>query len=151
MGQSLVKNYLHIVFSTKHREALIFPPYEQELHHYIGGICKAMECPVLIVGGYIDHIHILCMLSKKIALMKLLEEVKAHSSKWMKTRSESLQHFYWQNGYGAFSVNPAEVDTVTEYIKRQHQHHNAGKPFQEEYRMLLKKYKMDYDERYVWD
>jgi putative transposase len=149
MGQSLVKNYIHLVFSTKYRKAMIYPPHEEELHRYIGGICNALEYPVLIVGGYTDHIHILCMLSKKIALMKLLEEVKSHSSKWMKTRSESLQNFYWQNGYGAFSVNPAEVDVVVAYISRQHRHHDKENSFQDEYRQLLKKYDLNFDERYV--
>ena len=94
MGQSLVKNYLHIVFSTKHRQELIHPPVEEELHAYLGGICKKLECPPIIVGGYTDHIHILCMLSKKLALMKLLEEVKSHSSKWMKGKAKTLENFY---------------------------------------------------------
>ena len=67
MGQSLAKNYLHIVFSTKHRQELIHPPIEFELHAYLGGICKNMECYPLQVGGHTDHVHILCMLSKKIA------------------------------------------------------------------------------------
>ena len=80
MGQSLVKNYLHLVFSTKHRQPLIHPPVEAELHAYLGGICNRLECQCIKVGGYTDHIHILCMLSKKIALMKLVEEVKSHSS-----------------------------------------------------------------------
>ncbi len=71
MGQSLVRNYIHIVFSTKYREALIHPPYEEELHNYLGSICNALECPVIKVGGYTDHVHILCILSKKIALIKL--------------------------------------------------------------------------------
>jgi putative transposase len=150
MGQSLVKNYLHIVFSTKHRKPLIHPPYESELHSYLGGICKNMECPPIKIGGYTDHIHILCMLSKKIALMKLLEEIKSHSSKWMKTKDELLKNFYWQDGYGAFSVNPNEVDTVIAYIANQHEHHKK-KTFKDEYRAFLKKYNVEYDERYVWD
>ena len=70
MGQSLVKNYIHIVFSTKHREPLIDESIENELHAYLGGICKNLECTPIKIGGYSDHIHILCMLSKKIALMK---------------------------------------------------------------------------------
>ena len=90
------------------------------------------------------------MLSKKIALMKLLEEVKSHSSKWMKTKDDSLKNFYWQDGYGAFSVNPAEVDRVIAYIANQHKHHSK-KNFQDEYRGILKKYQVEYDERYVWD
>ena len=72
MGQSLVKNYIHIVFSTKHRAPTIAPPHEEELHNYPGGICKNLECQPIKVGGFTDHVHILCMLSKKIALMKLL-------------------------------------------------------------------------------
>jgi REP element-mobilizing transposase RayT len=150
MSQSLVKNYIHIVFSTKHRVPLINPPFEKELHAYLGGICNALECPVLTVGGYTDHVHILCLLSTKIALMQLLKELKANSSKWMKTKHPDLNNFYWQDGYGAFSVNPAEVEIVMDYIKNQHEHHRT-KSFQEEYRAFLKKYKVDFDERYVWD
>lgn len=150
MGQSLVKNYIHLVFSTKHRDPLIHPPVEAELHNYLGGTCNKLECPVIKVGGYTDHIHILCMLSKKIALMKLLEEVKSHSSKWMKTKGSEYENFYWQDGYGAFSVNPSEVDVVIAYIANQHEHHR-GRGFQDEYRAFLKKCKVDYGERYVWD
>jgi putative transposase len=150
MGQSLVKNYIHIIFSTKNREALIQPPYEDEIHSYLAGICKNLECLPVKVGGYTDHVHILCMLSKKIALIKLLEEIKANSSKWIKTKDESLRNFYWQNGYGAFSVNPSQVDTATEYIANQHTHH-VKRTFQDEYRAFLKKYNLEYDERYVWD
>ena len=150
MGQSLVKNYLHIVFSTKYRQPLINEVVENELYSYLGGICKQLECSPIKIGGYYDHIHILCMLSKKIALMKLLEEVKSHSSKWIKTKDESLRNFYWQDGYGAFSVNPAEVDVVINYIATQKEHH--GKiTFQNEYRAFLKRYQVEFDERYVWD
>ncbi len=150
MGQSLVKNYVHIVFSTKHTKALIHPPYEEELHAYLGGICKKLECTPIKVGSYTDHIHILCMLSKKIALIKLLEELKSHSSRWMKTKDKSLNNFYWQEGYGAFSVNPVEVEIVINYIAKQKEHHRK-KSFQDEYRAFLKKYKVDYDERFVWE
>ena len=150
MGQSLVKNYIHIIFSTKYREALIRPPVQDELYRYIGGICNEMECPPIKIGGYTDHVHILTMLSKKIALMKLLEEVKSHSSKWMKTKGSDLKNFYWQNGYGAFSVNPSDLDRVIAYIENQEEHHRK-KTFQNEYKAFLKKYKVEYDERYVWD
>jgi REP element-mobilizing transposase RayT len=150
MGQSLAKNYVHIVFSTKHRQELIFPPVEEELHAYLGGICKKLECYPIKVGGYTNHVHILCMLSKKIALMKLLEEVKSHSSKWIKTKGEAYENFYWQDGYGAFSVNPTEIDVVVSYIANQKEHHRK-KTFQDEYRAFLKKYEVEYDERYVWD
>ena len=150
MSQSIAQNYLHITFSTKHRKQLIMPPYEQELHSYLGGVCKKLDCQPLKVGGYTDHVHILCMLSKKIALITLIEKVKSHSSKWMKTNDESLQNFYWQNGYGAFSVSPSQVDRVIAYITKQHEHHHKM-TFQDEYRAFLKKCKIDYDEQYMWD
>lgn len=150
MPQSLVKNYIHIVFSTKYREHLIHPPEEEDLYAYLGGICKRLECHPIKIGGYTDHVHILCILSKKIALMKLLEEVKSHSSKWFKTKAEYLQNFYWQDGYGAFSVNPTEIDRVINYIANQKEHH-ATIAFQDEYRAILKRYGTDFDERYVWD
>lgn len=150
MGQSLVKNYLHLVFSTKYRAPLIHPPAEVELHSYLGGICNKLECQVIKVGGSTDHIHILCMLSKKIALMKLVEGIKLHSSKWIKTKGIEYKNFYWQDGYGAFSVNPSELNNVIAYISNQHEHHRI-KTFQEEYRIFLKEYNVEYDEKYVWD
>ncbi|WP_029036650.1 IS200/IS605 family transposase [Salinimicrobium xinjiangense] len=150
MGQSLVKNYIHLVFSTKHRQPLIYAPVEVELHNYLGGICNRLDCQVIKIGGHFDHIHILCMLSKKLALIKLIEELKSHSSKWIKTKGVGYEKFYWQDGYGAFSVNPSEVDTVTTYISKQHEHHRK-KTFQDEYRDFLKKYNVEFDERYVWD
>ncbi len=150
MGQSLVKNYIHLVFSTKHRQPLIQPPVEAELHAYLGGICNQLECHTIKVGGYTDHIHLLFMLSKKIALMKVVEEVKNYSSKWIKTKGAEYKSFYWQDGYGAFSVNPSEIETVVAYITNQHEHHDK-KSFQDEYRAFLKKYSVEYDERYVWE
>jgi REP element-mobilizing transposase RayT len=150
MGQSLVRNHIHIVFSTKQRAAIIQPPFSIELYGYLGGICNNLDSQVIKIGGYSDHVHILCLLSKKIALMKLIEELKSHSSKWMKTQDELLKNFYWQNGYGAFSINPNEVDIVKEYIENQQEHHRK-KTFQEEYRDFLEKYKVEYDEQYLWD
>jgi putative transposase len=150
MGQSLVQNYLHIIFSTKHRQPLIKAAIEQELQAYLGGVCNRLECQSIMVGGYVDHIHILCKLSKKIALVKLIEEVKSHSSKWVKTKGEEYSNFYWQDGYAAFSVNPSQVNIVINYIAHQHEHHQRN-TFQDEFRAFLKKYRVDYDERYVWD
>ena len=82
--------------------------------------------------------------------MKLVEEVKSHSSKWIKSKDKTFENFYWQTGYGAFSINPKEVDVVINYIANQKEHHRE-KSFQKEYREFLKKYNVKYDERYVWD
>ena len=82
--------------------------------------------------------------------MTLMEDLKSHSSKWIKRKGADYENFYWQDGYGAFSVNPSEVDTVIAYIANQHNYHNK-KTFKDEYRLFLKKNKFDYDEKYVWD
>jgi len=150
MGQSLVKNYVHLIFSTKQRAPLIHHPIDKELYSYLGGICNRLECQVVVVGGYKDHVHIFCMLSKKIPMVKLIEELKSHSSKWIKTKGEAYKNFYWQNGYAAFSVNPSEIDRVISYITNQHEHHRS-KTYKDEYRAFLKKYNVEFDERFVWD
>ncbi|GAB3904495.1 IS200/IS605 family transposase [Larkinella knui] len=150
MPQSLTKVYVHLVFSTKYREPVIGDEVKDELYAYLGGICQQLECNPIKIGGYYDHVHILCILSKKIALVKLLEEVKKSSSKWMKTKGFNYRNFYWQDGYGAFSVNPSQVDTVVRYISNQYQHHGKT-TFQDECRGIFQKYGIAYDERYVWD
>src|SRR5690606_21411646 len=149
MGQSLSKNYIHLIFSTKYREPLITDCIDQKLHAYLGGICRGMECPPIKVGGWLDHVHILCMLSKKIPLMKLLEDVKSDSSAWMKTNGIQFSEFYWQDGYGAFSVSPSHVQSTVDYIANQKDHHSKVS-FQDEFRAYLKEYEINYDERYVW-
>jgi len=150
MSQSLVKNYLHIIFSTKYRQRLISNAVEDELYAYIGGLCKKMDCQPIKIGGYENHVHILCMLSKMMTLIKLMQEVKSASSRWIKTIHPHLQNFYGQDGYGAFSVNPSETEIVIRYISNQKVHHQKL-TFQDEYRAYLKKYGVEYDERYVWD
>lgn len=125
---------------------------EKDLFAYLGGICKRLECNPIQVGGYRNHVHILCLLSRKITQAKLVEEVKRNSSKWIKTKGEQYENFYWQDGYGIFSVNPAQVDVVKRYIQNQKAHHERKKrTYKQEFRAFLKKYQVEYDERYVWD
>lgn len=109
-----------------------------------------MDSPTLKIGGFTDHIHILCLLSKRIALSKLIQELKAHSSKWLKTKENSLKNFYWQDACSAFSVNPSEIDFVIKYVSDQHKIH-AKTSFQNEILSILKQFHIDYDERYLWE
>jgi putative transposase len=151
MPQSLTKVYVHIVFSTKNRfPFLADKDVRNEMHNYLGGTCNKLDCSVLKVGGVADHVHIFCLLSKNISLAKLLGELKRESSKWVKTKGQNLRKFAWQNGYGAFSVSPSHIDAVRDYVVRQEEHHRR-KTFQDEFRTFLKKYNVEYDERYVWD
>ncbi|MDF1549529.1 MAG: IS200/IS605 family transposase [Bacteroidales bacterium] len=150
MSQSLSKVYIHITFSTKHRQTFIDDQIKTSLLEYLGGICKGLECNPIKIGGHSDHVHVFFLLSKKIAQMTLMEELKKQSSKWIKTKGKAYANFYWQNGYGIFSVNPVESDIVVKYIENQAEHHKKIS-FQDEFRAFLKKYKIAYDERYVWD
>jgi putative transposase len=150
MPQSLSKVYVHIVFSTKNRKHLIDEFIEPSLYEYLGGICKGLECYPVRIGGYSNHIHVLCLLSRKVTQMKLVEELKKQSSKWIKTKGITYSHFYWQNGYGFFSVNYTKTDKVIDYIEKQHEHHKQ-KNFQNEFLAFLKINNIEYDDRFVWD
>ncbi len=120
------------------------------MHAYLAGSCKQLDCPALIVGGVEDHVHILCRLGKSIEVATLLRELKRESSKWVKSQETTLQSFQWQAGYGAFSISPAHVSALKEYIQNQEEHHR-GESFQDEFRRLCQKYGVEIDERYVWD
>ena len=150
MPHALSNVYVHITFSTKERYPFIDDSVSERLWEYLGGICKGMECYPVRIGGCADHVHILCLLSKKVLQIKLLEEVKKQSSKWIKTIDEQYSNFYWQGGYGIFSVNPSEIDTVVDYINNQKIHHQK-RTYKDEFLAFLKKYKVEYDERYIWD
>ena len=151
MSQSLVKNYLHVVYSTKDRSPLLKDQdLRSRLHAYLAGACRNLDSPSIIVGGVEDHLHILCMLSKNLAVKDFIKETKRESSKWVKTQPENISTFYWQVGYGAFSISPSHVDPVAEYISDQEEHHKK-ETFQDEYLRLLDRYGIEYDERYVWD
>jgi putative transposase len=151
MPQSLAQIYLHLVFSTKERRPFLEDPtLRDQMHIYLGGICNNIDCPILCVGGVADHVHLLCRFGRTTTLANLIQELKRDSSKWIKTKSDSLTDFHWQNGYGAFSISPTHVEAVRSYIANQEDHHRTV-TFQEEFRQLLAKYGLDHDERYVWD
>ncbi len=149
MATTFTKILIHFVFSTKNRAPLITPDIEPRLHAYMRGIAKNHESPVISMNGTSDHVHMLISMSKKIAVATLMEEVKRDSSSWIKKQGEEFSGFYWQEGYGAFSIGESGVEGVSEYIENQKKHH-ARTTFKEEFLMLLKKYKIDYDERYIW-
>jgi putative transposase len=150
MPQSLAKIMLHITFSTKKRVPLIIDEVEKNLHAYIASMCNALGCHAYRVGGTSNHIHIACRLSRTITVSDLLEDIKSHSSKWMKKQHPLCAHFSWQNGYGAFSMSESHLKRAVTYIDNQKEHHRE-KTFEVEYLGLLKEYDIEYDERYVWD
>ncbi len=150
MPQSLSNILLHIVFSTKERRPLIRPDIEPELYRYLASVCRACDCPAHEIGGTADHVHLACTLSRTISVSDLLEEIKKRSSKWMKTKGAPYRSFSWQRGYGAFSIGQSQLAAARRYIARQKEHHKTH-DFREEFGTLLKRYRVAYDERYVWD
>ncbi len=151
MPQSLVQVYVHLVFSTKHRQPFLRDPsFRERVHAYLVGICKNQKSPSLVTGGTEDHVHILCRLAKTLEMAALVRELKRDSSKWIKAENSRLASFHWQEGYGAFSVSPSHVDTLKAYIADQPEHHK-DESFQEEFRRICGKYGINIDERYVWD
>ena len=150
MSQSLAKIIVHLIYSTKHREAVIEPEVRPGLYAYQAGIFSDMGSPAIEIGGTADHVHALFELSKAEELCKVIEVVKKESSKWMKTQGPEFGNFYWQGGYGAFSVSPAHAQKARAYILDQEAHHREV-TFQEEFRKFLNDYHVEYDERYVWD
>ena len=151
MSQSHARVVVHIVFSTKHRTPwLTDRGICEELYKYVAQVLITLDCPAIIVNGVAEHMHILCNLSRRIAIMDLIEELKKSTSKWIKAKSNDLAKFYWQGGYGIFSVSESNVPEVRKYIEKQEEHHRVM-TYQDEYRILCKKHGVEIDERYVWD
>jgi putative transposase len=149
--QSLAQIYLHLVFSTKHRQPFLRDAaFRQRVHAYLMGICRNLSCPSLQTGGVEDHVHILCRFGKGIEIQNLLRDIKRDSSIWIKTEMPSLGDFHWQLGYGAFSISATHVDDLIRYIANQEEHHRT-ETFQEEYRRICDRNGVEIDERYVWD
>jgi putative transposase len=150
MLQSISNVNIHIVFSTKYRQPLILPEYETDIYGYLGQTMNNLNYQTISVGGYLDHVHLLCKLYRPLSMSKLVEEVKKSSSKWIKTLDPRLVDFYWQDGYGVFSVSQSGVQGVVRYIERQKIHHKK-KGFQDEYREIMVAHNIEFDEKYVWD
>ena len=151
MPQSLAKILLHVVFSTKERRPLLRDKiFRLEMHRYLGGILNGLECPPIIVGGVEDHVHLLCVLSRTCAPADMVKEVKRSSSLWIKTRAPELSGFAWQSGYSVFSIGHSQIDEVRRCIAAQPEHHRKL-TFQDEFRRLLQRYEVAFDEAYVWD
>ena len=151
MPQSLSAVYVHLVFSTKNRRPLLRDDsIRSELHAYLGGISKTLECPPVQVGGVEDHVHILARLGRTITQADWVKELKRVSNLWLKERGPDFADFAWQGGYAGFSVSQSNLEGVTEYVREQAGHH-AKMSYQDELRALLRKHNLEFDERYVWD
>ena len=150
MPQSLSQILVHIVFSTKNREAWLTPSIRSDLHAYLAGACRNLGAEAYRVGGVSDHVHIACTLPRTMSVSKLIEEIKKSSSAWIKKRDPGCGNFSWQAGYGAFSVGQSQLPTLLAYIESQEEHHRK-RTFKEELVEFLNRYRLNFDERYLWD
>lgn len=150
MSQSFAKILVHTVFSTKDRRPFLREKsIRDELQLYLTGRLANLDCQPVIVGSVADHVHFLCALSLTCEPAEMVKEVKRGSSALLKTKGADLRDFAWQNGYGIFSIGFSQIDTVRTYIAKQEKHHQKTS-FQDEYRQLLRRYEIEFDERHVW-
>jgi REP element-mobilizing transposase RayT len=150
MPQSLARNLIHLVFSTKNREPVLTEHVRAPLCAYTSAVVRDLDSHVIAMNAWHDHVHILFELSKNQSLARVVMEAKRATSKWIKTQGKGFSNFHWQSGYGAFSIGQSSVDEVKAYIANQAEHHRV-KTFQEEFRSFLKRYQIEFDERYLWD
>ena len=146
---SYISSYFHCVFSTKERRPLITPALRERLWPFLGGIARQNKMKAIEIGGVEDHVHILLSLPATMAISKAMQLIKGGSSKWVHETFPEHRAFAWQEKYGAFSVSVSQLDKTIEYIKGQEEHHRKM-TFQEEFLALLKKHRIEYDERYLW-
>ncbi len=151
MPQSLSNVLVHVVFSTKDRQPFLHrPDLRVAVHRYLARVSGQLNCPAIAVGGVADHVHALARVSRTIALAEWVKELKRVSSLWIKESDWKIDEFHWQGGYGVFSVCQSDSTKVTHYIASQEKHHRRF-TFQDEFRQLLTRHSIDFDERYVWD
>ena len=152
MPQSLANVPLHIVYSTKSRTPWLRDvELRKELYAYKAAVLKnQIDSPALIIGGVEDHVHVLCLLSRKYAIKDVVKIAKTETTKWLKRRDTRLSSFAWQGGYGAFGVSESKVAQVKQYIAKQEEHHQRS-GFQDEFRELCRRHGIVIDERYAWE
>lgn len=150
MSQSLSKLYVHLIFHIKSSSETIRDEDKNSIYSYMGSIIKDNESIPILINGTDDHVHILCVMSKNIALSKLTEEIKRHSSRWIKTIHSQYKSFAWQGGYAGFSVSQSLHDKTKNYIRNQEEHHKKMS-FKEELILFLKEYGIEYNEQYLWN
>jgi putative transposase len=148
LAQTCGNVVVHLIFSTKLRKPLIAPDTRSDLFAYLGGIVRELGGTAIIINGTSDHVHMLMRIRPALSVAEIARIVKTNSSGWI--RKKGHKEFAWQAGYGVFSVSESSVLAVTTYIATQEEHHKK-RSFQEEFVAFLKKNKVAYDERYIWD
>ena len=150
MPQSLTQLYVHLVFSTRNRRQHLDDTIRPQVHGYLATLIRSLDSSYVVVGGVADHVHIFFELNKTHTPVEFVERVKRESSKFIKSLGPKYQHFYWQRGYAMFTVSPMHLEGVEQYVRRQEEHHHKT-TFEEEFRHLLQRNNIKWNEQYVWD
>jgi putative transposase len=146
MAHSYSRIHVHLVFSTKDRRNSIPKEWQPRLWAYLGGICRHHEIRAVAIGGTENHVHLLILLPPRLSVAKAVALLKANSSKWMREQGHDST---WQEGYGAFSVSSSNLDQVIRYIQNQDTHHRKTN-FEDEFRTLLRRHRVEYDPEWVF-
>ena len=149
MANTYTQIYIHIVFAVEGRQSLIEEAHNDELQKYITGIVSGQNQKLIAINNMPDHVHALVGLKADVALSALVRDIKAGSSGFINRKAWVRGRFGWQEGFGAFSYSRSQLDAVIRYIQKQQEHH-ARKTFRQEYVDLLKKFGVDYDERFLF-
>ncbi len=149
MANTYTQIYLHVVFAVEGRQNLIKPGHNDELQKYITGIVSGQKHKLIAINNMPDHLHLLVGLRPDAALSDLMRDIKANSSRFISEKRWVTGRFSWQEGFGAFSYSRSHLGAVIRYIENQQKHH-ASKSFRDEYRELLEKFGVEYDQRYIF-
>jgi REP element-mobilizing transposase RayT len=150
MPQSLSKVFIHLIFSTKDRESWLDQTIRAALHAYLATVTRDLGAEAFRVGGTADHVHLAATLPRTLTQADMAKQIKTSSTHWLKRQKKNFAGFAWQRGYGVFSIGKSQLPALIRYIENQEEHHRR-RSFQSEFRTILKRYDVEFDERYVWD
>jgi putative transposase len=139
MPHSYYKIWLHLIFSTKDRQPILHTSVENKVYDHLRSQLIEMQCPVRIINGMPDHVHLLFLQNPKMAITEIVKQIKGNSSHWINSENIIHEKFAWQTGYAVYSVSESQLDKVYNYIKNQKEHHNK-KSFQEEFEEFVVKH-----------
>ncbi len=150
MPNTYTQLYIQFVFAVKHRQALINTSWKNELFKYITGIVQNKGSKMLAINGMADHIHVFIGYKPSISIPDLVKDIKLATNDWINKNHLTNQKFAWQEGYGAFSYSRSQIKNVCDYLENQEQHHTK-QTFKEEYLSFLKKFEIEYDDKYLFE
>lgn len=149
MANTYHQIYLQAVFAVKYRNAVLAKAWRSQLFGVIGNLINEANCKTILVNGVEDHVHCFFGLKPVVSVSELMKMVKAKSSKYINDHKLTPERFEWQEGYGVFSYHQSLVDTIFKYIQNQEEHHRV-QTFTDEYRSLLKEFRIEYNEQYIF-